>query len=399
MTDNEQDRHALPTPRSSLFWIVTSVAILIGLACAAGGVGLVMAARERDKEAAAKPAPSVPRVDVEVLREVRLPRLVETTGFLRSPSSARISVETQGRLLEKKVSVGDRVEAGALLALIDDRLHQKTLEAGTARAKSLETQLAFFDKELARERSLAERGSGRPADLDRLTSEKDRLVAAVAENEASLSQSRLLLEKCEVRADRGGVWYEDLAEVGEFLAPGQPIGTLREVDELELPVEVSGAVRLALSVGQEVEVDVLDADPQLIASGAEVEGARVAELPVGADPLTRRFPVVISLSNAAGRWIPGLFARARLRLDSMESALLVPKQAVVTRLGKSAIFVAEQDEEGVLRARLRFVELRSIEDRPESWSATEGLQAGERLIVAPIERLRPDVEVSLESDE
>ena len=50
----------------------------------------------------------------------------------------------------------------------------------------------------------------------------------------------------------------------EYLQPGQPLGLLRVVDPLELPVEVSATVRLALKVGTAVDVELLDVDHLLL---------------------------------------------------------------------------------------------------------------------------------------
>ncbi len=375
------------------------------------GVVLIWQHLAAQREAATTPASSPPLVRAIVIAPTDRPVIVEATGFLRSPATVRIAAETQGKLVRKLKNEGDVVAPNDIVAVLDDRVYRRRIDAAEARATSLDTQLAYVDKELGRERELADLGSGRLADLDRWQSEKQRLDAAKLENAASLEEAKLWLEKCEVRSTQGGVWYQDLAEEGEFLAPAQPIGLVRSVDALELEVEVSGKVRLGLEPGATVDVEILDVDPELTDRQPIVADCRIDRLPVGENPVSRRFPVVVSVPNTreseddgpggvqTGPWIPGLFARVRFRLDRRRALLLVPKEAVFLRHGERALWVAARSggEDSASRAELRYVAVRSVDDMPGKWSVVGGLELGERVIIAPIEKMTEKLAITLEA--
>jgi len=389
------DGEGLPSISKGRHRAVTGLCILVGLALAAVGVLLVEQYARGQRQGVALPEPFIPRVRTVRLVEATIPAHVEATGFLRSPATIRVPVETNGKLLDMHTKEGDVVTEGDPIARIDGEVWRRRVEAADARETSLKAQLVYIAKELEREEELERRGSGRKSDHDRWLSEKRRIDAALLENEASRAEFRLFLRKCAVVADRDGVWYEDIARVGEYLMAGQPLGLLREVGRLELEVEVTGKVRLALSVGTAVNLELLDVDTTLTDIPLRVAGCTIKTLPAGSNDMSRRFPVVISVPNVDRRLIPGLFARVRLELPRQDPLVLVPKECTIDYYGRKALYLVDESD-GVARSVLRFVELRSIEDRPESWSVGSGVAAGEVVILSPIEQLGPGLEIHVE---
>jgi RND family efflux transporter MFP subunit len=389
------DNDRLPSVSKGRYRIITAVFILIALVLAAFGVLLVDQYFQKQKQGVALPEPFLPRVQTLHLVEGTIPAHVEATGFLVSPATVRVPVETNGKLLEMHRKEGDVVVKGDPIARIDAQVWNRRIDAANAREASLNAQLDYIAKELEREKELERRGSGRKSDQDRWLSEKRRIDAALLENGASRAEFQLFLAKCDVVADRDGVWYEDIARVGEYLTAGQPLGLLRQVDRLELEIEVAGRVRLALSVGESVVVELLDVDTTLTDIPVHVAGCFIATLPAGSHDASRRFPVVISVPNVDRRLIPGLFARVRLELPRKDPLVLVPKECVINHYGRKALYVVEASD-GELRAALRFVDLRSIADRPASWRVDSGVAAGDVVIVSPIEQLIPGIKVEVE---
>jgi multidrug efflux pump subunit AcrA (membrane-fusion protein) len=199
-----------------------------------------------------------------------------------------------------------------------------------------------------------------------------------------------------VKAPRNGVWYQDLAEEGEYLQTGQPLGLLRAIDQLDLEVEVAGFVRLALCRGQPVTVELLDAEPGLTELKRVREGCRIRLLPAGSSEVSRRFPVVVEVPNPERELTPGLFARARFILSRDRPLLLVPKESVFQYFGRPAAYIVAGDERAGYRAELRYLEVRELRKEPASWQVVGGLEAGSRVVLSPIEQLADGARITPE---
>jgi len=399
--DGEIDARASDGARLPDVARVRHVAVTIALVLLALGgatAGAVLIDRYIDERARKVPEPEalVPRVRTLRVEPRSLSAHAEGTGFLRSSATVRVAAETSGKLLEKRVEEGAVVAKGDVLATIDDEVWKRRVAAAGARSESLRAQLVYLEKELEREDALAERGAGRAADRDRWLAEKRRIDAALDESAAMLAESELYVEKCRVVASRGGVWFEDLAQEGEFLQVGQPLGILRDIATLELEVEVSGHVRLALVAGSAVEVELLDVDPTLTRVPRELEGCAIGQLPAGGNEISHRFPVVITVPNASRELFPGLFARARFVLPREDEILLVAKECVADRFGRKAVFVVDASASGSAIASVRHVEVRALEDDPGNWRVVDGLVEGDVVIVSPLEQVRPGARVEPE---
>jgi len=235
----------------------------------------------------------------DVVREVVAPGLIEPTA-----DQVALGFETSGRVVEVSVEEGDRVEAGQLLARLDDRLARAQLAraeaalAGAEAKKDLafhgarpaEIRAAEADAEAARAQArdrdstrrrnekLLEGGAISKAEADGALHASDaarasaaaaeaRLdvvksgersevrrdaLAAVAAAEADLEHARTLLAQTELRAPRTGVVLRRMVEPGEQIAttPPKVVLTLADVDRLRLRAEVDEADVGRVAVGQ-----------------------------------------------------------------------------------------------------------------------------------------------------
>jgi RND family efflux transporter MFP subunit len=379
---------------------LTTLIVVAALGAGAWGISLVGEWMESRKREAPRAAPHVTRVRVLELESIEAPLRVKADGFLAAPSSIRIPAEVAGVLLERKKDVGDPVALGEVVAVIDAEILEAQLAGARARAAAWDARIGFLRRERDRFARLADARSVGSAELERVASELASAEASRAESLAAIAELEIRVRKCRVLASCAGVWFENHAEAGEFLQVGQPIGTVRVVDELELEVDVDSSTRLALAVGDPVQVELLDVDPTIDSGVARLRTATVMRLPAGADEISRRFPVVVRIANNDGALVPGLFARAVFALERPDPILLLPKECVFDRLGRSAVWALRDDgarDDGVRTiVEARSIEVRELEDRPGFWRIASGVSAGERVVLSPIEQLAPGVEVVVE---
>jgi membrane fusion protein (multidrug efflux system) len=88
--------------------------------------------------------------------------------------------------------------------------------------------------------------------------------------------------------------------------------------------------------------------------------------------------------NPRGELLPGMYVRARLAQGVRDDAILVP-HAAVTRDPRGAATVMLVDAEGKVEARV----VRAEQSVGDKWVVTEGLAAGDRVIVEGLQKARP----------
>lgn len=323
--------------------ILTSVGLL---ACACGG-------GTGSEAAVADPAPRLASVvTLEVVPRPVTAR-IELAADLLPLRRATLAAEIPGTVEQVRVDLGDAVREGEVLARIDTR----TVAQQVAEAEAVHRQSA--DRAQRAEKLFERRSITRQALIDAQASLE---IAA-----ARLASARIALDKSGVRAPWAGRVASRSVEVGDYVAPGQPLLELVQVDRLKVRAAASAGDVPELRVGAPVTVTV-DSLP------GERFAGRIVRLGAELDAATRTLEVEAELPNLDGRLQPGLFGRLSVPLRELPDALLVPLAAVLDLEDGRALYVVEDG-----RAHRRRVELgRVLGDRVV---VTSGLEGGERVVV------------------
>ncbi len=332
--------------------------------------------------AAQEQPPAPVRVTRAISAEVR--RTVELSGSVEARQSSLVATEVAGLIVKIFAREGDRVQAGQPLVRlrqvnINLRLRAKEGEVDEARSRlalargAHERALGLFEEELIS----VER-------LDSATSELEAWQGRVAQLEAELDLLEAELHNTVVRAPFDGVIASEHVSEGEWIDAGGPTFELVDTGNLEVALEVPAALISGLEPGEPVAI-VIDA-----LEGLEVEGVVRAVVP-RADPQARTFPVKVDLPNPEGRIGVGMLARARLAAGAPETAVLVPKDALVSQGTSRKVF--RVDEEGAAQAVAV-----TTGSASGLWIAIEGgIAAGDTVIIRGNERLRPGQAVAAEA--
>jgi len=222
----------------------------IALALLVGAVFLVRASPE-----AAPPDPG-PLVAVETLE--LLPGFSMETRFLGRVEAMRrsgLGFELEGMLREVHVDIGDRVEAGQLLAGLDTARLDAALREVEARARAAQADAKLAEAELVRVEALT---TSQVASLR----EKDEAVrvrdAALAQNEAAdaaVERIRQDLQKSQLRAPFGGTIVSRQLDEGAVVAAGETVLELLETDRLRIRAGIAKEMADQWSPGEEVKVE------------------------------------------------------------------------------------------------------------------------------------------------
>ncbi len=336
---------------------------------------------------AAEPVPPPP-VHVEAARARDVVPTAEGVTTLEAARDATLRAEVAGSVVALLAEVGARVEVGAPLVRLDVGRATVALDAAGAQVAQAEATLAQAE----RQRELAERlvQSGGAAST-RLDDATDGVRLARAALDATRAQQRLTrrgLTEAMIRAPFAGVVAERYVEVGELASPGAPVARLVDVSHLKATVLLDPREALDLQPGARGTAEA----PAREGERFEVTVERVGEV---VDPRTRRLPVEVRVADPERRLRPGLAARVRVETGPPAPALVLPAAAVFDRYGQSHVYVV--DTEGV--AHRRAVVTGTARDGRVQ--VREGLEPGERVVVAGVERVvheRPVQVVAWRSD-
>jgi membrane fusion protein (multidrug efflux system) len=253
---------------------------------------LLLACSHAAEEEDDKPAPAA--VTCKPVEAATISDTIDVTGVIAPPPKvdAIVSSPIAGRVAQVAVEEGDRVAAGALLAVIED----PALPAGSLEAKagleSARAQKLAADQEVARQERLVASGIGARKDLD---DAKAKQAAAAAEVAASSARSGLAgaqLARREIRAPRAGVVLHVQRKVGESVdgTAATPIAEIADLSVLELHAQVTPAALAPLRDGMPATVHV-------IGVAAPIAGTVVRVAPA-VDPTTLLGLVRVALATS-----------------------------------------------------------------------------------------------------
>jgi RND family efflux transporter MFP subunit len=250
-----------------------------------------------------------------------------------------ISARETAVVLALSVSVGDRVEQGDTIALLESPAfvarQQELLQ--TLSQRDLARELAEREEALAAEGVIAGRrgleSRARLRELEsRLDAQRQALVLS-GMNEADLrklARQRAISSTLAVRSSFPGIVLEQSVRVGERVDAGAPLYRLGQIDELHVEVHAPLERARDLQVGSRIEVVGSQATGRVIAIGREVH------------PVDQGIVVRGALEDPDGELRPGQFVRVQLSVPaSGRDAYRIPSAAVVRVGDRSWVFVAE----------------------------------------------------------
>jgi len=344
-----------------------------------------------------EPRPALVVVDEARLDQVEQKRRV--TGELRTTRRSLLATEREGLVDRFDVEEGDHLDAGEVVVVLRDPLAQIAVDGAEADARAAEGTLAVEQAvledqklDLARVESLTAKGSATAAELDSASAEVAagegrvaRAEAELASSRAALDRARRRLEQLTVRSPFAGSIIAKHTELGQWLATGDPVVELIALDSIEAWIDVPERLADRLSdegVTVDLRIEALDRDIT----------ARVTTLVPQIDPLSRLFPVRVTLDNTDGRLKPGMGVVGYVSTGHLEPTLTIHKDAI--RRDDAGEFVYYNADGIALPARV--TTLFAVGDRLAIRSAT--IKPGMQIVVEGNERLYPSQPLTIQSD-
>jgi membrane fusion protein, multidrug efflux system len=268
-------------------------------------------------------AADAPPVDVARVTERPIVNSVSLSGTVTSPQNASLSPSVGGLVAAMKVDAGDRVAAGDVLVELDDELASLELLRREAEREQARAALADARRRLDEAERVASASAIAETEIKSRRALVEQSSAALASAEAAARQQQAVLARHEVRSPFEGVIVERLAEVGEWVNPGDPLVELVATEQLRFDFRVPQEYYDEIDIDTAVELR-SDAVP-----GFSADGRILAIVPVK-DPGARTFLVrVLADGSAPAAVTPGMSARGVLKVDTRRHGLVITRDALL----------------------------------------------------------------------
>lgn len=369
-------------------------ALTSGLAGLALGGFLVLVFRHPAAETQPPPAPPGIPVTLGDVRRADVPVYLEGLGQVQAHNSVLVRARVDGMLMRFAVKEGQDVHKGELIAEIDPRPYQATLDAALAHQQQDQVQLANAKLDLTRYASLAQRDYASRQQLDTQRALVAQYVAALAGDAAAIESAKLNLDFCYIKSPIDGrvglrltdpgnlVHANDIAGIAT-ITQIHPISAIFTLPQTDLPRVQAAMARLGAAKGLEVLANAGD-------TGKLLDRGTLLTTDNAIDPATGTIRLKATFPNPHDALWPGQFINARLLLETLKDAITIPDAAV--QHGPDGLYAYVLHPDGTVYRQALDVVL----EQDGIAVIAKGMTAGQRVVVAGQSRLREGVKVVAE---
>ncbi|MBZ9659252.1 efflux RND transporter periplasmic adaptor subunit [Mesorhizobium sp. ESP-6-4] len=300
------------------FFIIAGFLLLLALVC----VGIVGFNFMRDagiKQYFATMKPPAATVSTVTVKPSVWTPGIEAIGTVNAVRGVDLTLETSGIVRDILFHANQKVAADAVLVQLDDAVEKADLVAQKAQAASDQAALT-------RAIELQRRGVGTDATLDAARAAADASAAQVNKLQAVLDQKQL-------SAPFGGTVGIPKIDIGQYLAPGNAVVTIQDLDTMRVDFTVPEQQLPLLKIGQTIKLGTNLADMSFAGS--------IRGIDPKIDPASRLVSIRGEVANPEGKLTPGQFVQIRVELPQENNVISVPQTAVTTSLYGDYVFVVE----------------------------------------------------------
>jgi membrane fusion protein (multidrug efflux system) len=319
----------------------------------------------------------------------------ELPGRLEATRIAQVRARVAGIVLKRTFREGSEVKAGDVLFKIDPAPFKAAYDssaAALARAQATQTQATL---KVQRYKPLVEVNAISKQDYDDAFAAQKQADADVASSKAALQTAALNLGYATVTSPISGRIGRALVTEGALVGQSDvtQLATVQQLDPIYVNLTQSSndllQLQQAMATGQLKTVGKDKAKVTLV-----TDDGRPYPLPgkllfsdITVDSTTGAITIRAEFPNPNRTLLPGMYVRAKLEQAVNEAAIVVPQQAVMRDLNGSSVLVVDADNKVAARP------VKTGAAQGDSWIVTDGLKAGDRVIVEGLQKTKPGAPV------
>ena len=372
-------------------WLMALLCLLV-----IAGIGYAIwfwPAGSRDQTARDRNANQPVPVLVAVARQQDVPIYLDALGTVQAFNTVTVKPMVDGPLLTVNFAEGEPVKKGDVLAQIDPRTYQAALDQAVAKKAQDQAQLANARLDLARYAKLVSNNyaSTQQADTARALVAQDE--ALVKQDQAQIDNAQTQLSYTTITSPIDGRTGIRQVDAGNIVHASDTVG-LVVITQLQpisvvftLPQQTLAQVTHAMGHGA----------AKVLAYAQGATGGRTGLLDTGTltvldnqvDPTTGTIKLKATFPNSDNRLWPGAFVGARVQVDTVKNAVVVPPAAVQRGPHSSYVYVVNADDSTARR------NVDVAHEDAQASIITEGVAPGEKVVIDGASRLSANTKVTI----
>jgi len=369
-----------------------SIAAIVLAAAALAGCGDQI----RSAQAQAPGGMPPPEVAVVTVAPERVALTNELPGRLEATRVAEVRARVAGIVTKRVFREGDEVKANDVLFRIDPAPFQAAANSAQAVLAKAEANLAQTTQKAQRYKPLVETNAISKQEYDDALTAQKQAAADVASAKAALDTARLNLGYATVNAPISGRIGRALVTEGALVGQGAatPLATIQQLDTLYVNITQPAAEALklqrAMREGKLQKAGKDEAKVSIVMEDGTVypHAGKLLFSDQTVDPGTGAITLRALVPNPERFLLPGMYVRARVEQAVQENAITVPQQAVQRQADAAIVMVVGPDNKVAPRP------VKAETAVGDKWVVSEGLKAGERIVVEGFQKAAPGAVVN-----
>ncbi len=305
------------------------------------------------------------------------------SGTLQARYQSLLGFRVAGKIIHRGVEVGDRVKKGQILFRLDPTDYDLQLQVAQADLEAAKSQLVQIEAEEGRLADLRKTRSTSQSDYDLAVSLRDtaRSRLQAAGNRETLAKNQR--QYADLIADQDGLVTRLMAEVGQVVSPGQPVGQWVHGTELEALVSVPESMQQALSQSK--------ASVEFWSMPGVSVPCTLREISPIADPASRTYDAKFTLVDPPKGLAIGMTANVVIYRDQ-EDGFSIPMGAIAESQGSPIVWRIVAD------GRVQAVPVEILKYGSQFATVRGSLGQGDQIISAGVQRIDAQCKVRVWQD-
>lgn len=345
------------------------------------------------------PAPAT-EVEVLTVEPTRQALTVELPGRSRAFKEAEVRPQVTGIISERNFVEGGLVEQGQSLYQIDDSSFQADLLSAEAELIRAQAAAESTHATVKRYRTLITKKSISQQDLDEAEAAYKEAQAQVLVAKAKINTAKINLDYTQVKAPISGVIGKSSVTAGALVTANQAakLATIQQLDPINVDIVQSSAqllrLKAALSQGHMQEDDSAQVTLMLEDGSTYEHKGTMKFTEVNVNESTGSVTLRAEFPNPDGLLLPGMFVRATVITGVDPDAILIPQNTVSRdATGKATVMMVNGENKVEARP------VKTAEAINNQWRIIDGLNAGDKVITAGLQKVGPGSPVTIQNGE
>lgn len=340
-------------------------------------------------------APPPPEVAIITVAPAPLALSTELPGRIEASRVAQVRARAAGIVLKRVFREGSDVKAGDVLFQIDSAAFVSAVNSSEAAVAKAEANLAQAELKLQRYAPLVKTNAISKQEYDDVLTTQKQVSADLASTKAIRKTAQLNLSYATVTAPISGRIGRAQVTEGALVGQGEAtlLATVQQIDTVYVNLTQSSAdvlrLRSALASGKLQRAGKDQAKVTLLTEDGKpyAQAGRLLFSDVSVDESSGAILLRAQFANPDRILLPGMYVRARLEQAIDAQAITVPQQAVQRSPQGATVLVVGSDGKVVVRT------VKTDGVQGNAWLISEGLQAGDRVVVEGFQKVKPGVVV------